>query len=112
MPTLKAIRRRIATVKSTQQITRAMKLISAARLRRAQDALVSARPYGESLARVADSLLASERATAAAPEGAKKVALVVVVTSDRELCGGYNSSLLKLAEMESARLKREGREPK
>ena len=59
MATLKAIRRRISSVKSTQQITRAMKLVSAARLRRAQEALLNARPYHEALKRVADSLLGS-----------------------------------------------------
>jgi F-type H+-transporting ATPase subunit gamma len=60
MASLKAIRSRIASVKSTQQITRAMKLVSAARLRRAQEALANALPYSEALARVADSLLTSE----------------------------------------------------
>ena len=63
MATLKAIRRRISSVKSTQQITRAMKLVAAARLRRAQEALLNARPYHEALKRVADSLLLS------APDG-------------------------------------------
>jgi F-type H+-transporting ATPase subunit gamma len=90
MATLKAIRRRIASVRSTQQITRAMKLISAARLRRAQDALLNARPYHEALKRIADSVLC------AAPE-------VIVVASDRGLAGGYNVNLLRLAEHEAGR---------
>ncbi len=98
MASLKAIRRRIASVRSTQQITRAMKLISAARLRRAQEALLDARPYGEALARVADSLLASEPSAAMPTEGAKQAALIVIVSSDRALCGGYNANLLRSAE--------------
>ena len=63
MPTLKAIRRRIASVKSTQQITRAMKLVAASRLRRAQEALNNSLPYSEALTRVADSLLGAQRAS-------------------------------------------------
>jgi len=60
MPTLKAIRRRIASVKSTQQITRAMKLVAAARLRRAQESLVNSAPYHESLKEIAASVLRAE----------------------------------------------------
>jgi F-type H+-transporting ATPase subunit gamma len=98
MPSLKAIKRRIASVKSTQQITRAMKLVSAARLRRAQEALNNARPYGVALARVADSLLTSEGVRLAPSAGAKPASLLIVVGSDRAQCGGYNSFVLKLAE--------------
>src|ERR1700737_823470 len=65
MASLKAIRRRISSVKSTQQITRAMKLVAAARLRRAQEALQNAGPYHEALVRIADSLFATERAASA-----------------------------------------------
>jgi F-type H+-transporting ATPase subunit gamma len=102
MATLKAIRRRISSVKSTQQITRAMKLVSAARLRRAQEALLNARPYHEALKRVSDSLLGSAPEAMAAAENAQRVALILVVTSDRALCGGYNANLLRMAE-ETAR---------
>jgi F-type H+-transporting ATPase subunit gamma len=98
MASLKAIRRRIASAKSTQQITRALKLVSAARLRRAQEALFNALPYSEALARVADSLLTSEGISVAPAEGAQKRSLVVVVASDRGLAGGYNSYLLRAAE--------------
>jgi F-type H+-transporting ATPase subunit gamma len=98
MASLKAIRRRIASVKTTQQITRAMKLVAASRLRRAQDALSAARPYSQALARVADSLLTSEGINIAPPEGARKAALIVVIASDRGLCGGYNTNLLRAAE--------------
>ena len=93
MATLKAIRRRISSVKSTQQITRAMKLVAAARLRRAQEALLNARPYHEALVRVADSLFATERAALGPAEDAKREALIVVIASDRGLCGGYNANL-------------------
>jgi len=102
MATLKAIRRRISSVKSTQQITRAMKLVSAARLRRAQEALLNARPYSETLKRVADSLLGSAPEAMAPAENAQRVSLILVVTSDRALCGGYNANLLRMAE-ETAR---------
>ena len=61
MATLKAIRRRIASVQSTQQVTRAMKLVSAAKLRRAQEALLKDRPYAESLSRLAGSLLSGQQ---------------------------------------------------
>jgi F-type H+-transporting ATPase subunit gamma len=110
MATTKAIRRRIASVKSTQQITRAMKLVAASRLRRAQEALLNARPYHEALKRVADSLLLSAPELAAVPENAPAVAFVIVVSSDRGLCGGYNSNLLRLAEQEAGRIRHEGRE--
>ena len=98
MASLKAIRRRIASAKSTQQITRALKLVSAARLRRAQEALVNALPYSEALARVADSLLTSEGISVGPVEGAQKRSLLVVVSSDRGLAGGYNSYLFRAAE--------------
>jgi F-type H+-transporting ATPase subunit gamma len=108
MASLKAIRRRIASVKSTQQITRAMKLVAAARLRRAQEALHAARPYSQALARVADSLLTSEGINIAPPEGAQKAALIAVIGSDRGLCGGYNSYLLRAAEESLRVTEREG----
>jgi F-type H+-transporting ATPase subunit gamma len=104
MATLKAIRRRISSVRSTEQITRAMKLVSAARLRRAQEALLNARPYHENLKRVADSLLGAAPEAAAPAENARRVALILVVTSDRALCGGYNANLVRMAE-ETARQK-------
>ncbi|MGC1678292.1 MAG: ATP synthase F1 subunit gamma [Candidatus Binataceae bacterium] len=108
MASLKAIRRRIASVKTTQQITRAMKLVAASRLRRAQDALTAARPYSQTLARVADSLLTSEGINIAPREGARKAALIVVIASDRGLCGGYNTNLLRAAEESLRVAEREG----
>src|SRR5215471_11077457 len=108
MATLKAIRRRIASVKSTQQITRAMKLVAAARLRRAQEALIAARPYSEALTRVADSVLGAEGTATAAVENAKKVALLAVISSDRGLCGGYNTNAIRAGEQARRNLEREG----
>lgn len=103
MATLKAIRRRIASVRSTQQITRAMKLISAARLRRAQEALLGARPYHEALKRVADSVLRTAPEAIAPAENAASKMLIIVVAADRGLAGGYNVNLLRLAEHEARR---------
>ncbi len=110
MPTLKAIRRRIASVKSTQQTTRAMKLVSAARLRRAQEALANAAPYYESLSAIASSILSTDPAALAPAENAKPAALLLVVASDRGLCGGYNGNLIRHAEEEARRLRGEGLE--
>ncbi|MBF6568256.1 MAG: ATP synthase F1 subunit gamma [Candidatus Binataceae bacterium] len=107
MATLKAIRRRISSVKSTQQITRAMKLVAAARLRRAQEALLAARPYHEALHRVAGSMLSAERAALAPAEDARPAGLILVIASDRGLCGGYNANLIRRAEEEARRLRAE-----
>jgi F-type H+-transporting ATPase subunit gamma len=112
MATTKVIRRRIASVKSTQQITRAMKLVAAARLRRSQEALLSARPYHEALKRVADSVLASAPDAVAPPENATAAALLIVITSDRGLCGGYNTNLIRFSEDTTHRLESESHEPK
>ncbi len=108
MPTLKVIRRRIGSVKSTQQITRAMKLVAAARLRRAQEALLNARPYREALTRAADAVLRTERG---GPAQAKAAALIVVIASDRGLCGAYNINLLRLAEEQGRRAREAGLTP-
>jgi F-type H+-transporting ATPase subunit gamma len=112
MATLKAIRRRISSVKSTQQITRAMKLVAASRLRRAQEALLNARPYHEALKRVSDSLLLSAPEVTAPAEDAKPAMLMVVAASDRGLCGGYNSNLLRMAEETARRARTSGIEVK
>jgi len=108
MASLKAIRRRISSVRSTQQITRAMKLVAAARLRRAQEALQNASPYHQAFVRVADSLFATERAALGPAKDAKREALVVVIGSDRGLCGGYNANIMRAAEDEVRRAERDG----
>ena len=105
MPSLKAIRTRIVSVKNTQKITKAMKLVAAARLRRAQDAIVAARPYATRLAEVLSDVtarLALEADDASAhPLLVKRpvqVARVIVISSDRGLAGGFNSNLSRRVE--------------
>ncbi|MFP6665635.1 MAG: ATP synthase F1 subunit gamma [Deltaproteobacteria bacterium] len=97
MPSLKAIRKRVATVKSTQQITKAMQMVAAAKLRRAQEAAVASRPYGEKLQGMVHHLLGREAGAGMHPlmqiPATSKRMLVVFVTSDRGLCGGYNANL-------------------
>jgi F-type H+-transporting ATPase subunit gamma len=101
MPSLKAIRKRIVTVKSTQKITKAMKMVAAARLRRAQRAIVDARPYAQKLHYVLSSLALRGDLAAhpllARPEQPRR-AVLVVFSSDRGLCGAFNSALLRTAE--------------
>jgi F-type H+-transporting ATPase subunit gamma len=97
MANLRAIRKRISSVKSTQQITKAMKMVSAAKLRRSQDAITAARPYARKLREVVEGLAAKagpEAHPLLASREVKRVALLVV-TSDRGLCGGFNSALLR-----------------
>ncbi len=97
MANLRDIKRRINSVKSTQKITRAMKMVAAAKLRRAQEAILLARPYAYRMQRLVNSLaLRAERDAhpLLRPGGGQKVGLVVV-TSDRGLCGGFNSTLVQ-----------------
>ncbi len=100
MANLKEIKKRIGTVKNTRQITKAMKMVSAAKLRRAQDAVVAARPYADKMTKVLASLALRED-----PEShpllfqrEKRRALVVLMTADRGLCGGFNANISKMAE--------------
>ena len=97
MPSLKAIRTRIASVKSTQKITRAMKLVSAARLRRAQDAIVAARPYANALAdAVAQvALRAGNEAHPLLEQRSPERIIIVTLTSDRGLAGGFNANVFR-----------------
>ena len=97
MATLRDIRRRIAAVKSTQKITKAMKMVAAAKLRRAQDAMIAARPYAKTLKKLLQHLSVKVDVTASSyfqERPIKNVALVVV-TSDRGLCGSFNANLIK-----------------
>ena len=100
MPSLKAIRKRIVSVKNTRKITRALKLVAAAKLRRAQDSIVAARPYSQALARVVSELsaVAGKDAHALFEERELKRAEVVVITSDRGLAGAVNSNVIKAVE--------------
>src|SRR4029434_1286670 len=98
MATLKVIRKRIGSVKNTQKITKAMKMISAAKLRRAQHALVQARPYAAHLGGVLKRLalrVDPGSSSYVATESTSGNALCLVITSDRGLCGGFNSNLLR-----------------
>ncbi len=98
---LKEVRTRIKSVQSTQQITKAMKMVSAAKLRRAQDAITQMRPYAQKLQEVLGNIVSSsegELGMALATERFAEKVLVIIVTSDRGLCGGYNSNLIKLAK--------------
>ena len=102
MPSLIDLRRRIRAVKNTQQITKAMKTVSASKLRKAQERIMGARPFAREMLRVLNGLASRIDSTAhpllAAPEpGALAPALLVVVTADKGLCGGFNSSLLRKA---------------
>ena len=100
MPSLKSIKKRISSTKSTRQITKAMKMVSAAKLRRAQEAVVAARPYANKLQQVIGSLARREDQDAhplLAKRGQGK-ALVVLITSDRGLCGGFNGNVSKAVE--------------
>lgn len=100
MATLKDIRTRISSIKSTQQVTKAMKMVSAAKLRRAQDAAIQARPYAAKLKEMLGSLSTrvdtSLNPLLSSRDDVKKV-LVVLVTSDRGLCGAFNANIIKLA---------------
>ncbi len=100
MASLKDIKKRIGTVKNTQQITKAMKMVSAAKLRRAQEAVTAARPYADKMADVLSSLALREDADShpLLAERGKGKALVVLITGDRGLCGGFNTNISKTAE--------------
>jgi F-type H+-transporting ATPase subunit gamma len=98
---LKEVRNRIKSVQSTQQITKAMKMVSAAKLRRAQDAITQMRPYAHKLQEMLSNIVSNSNGDvnmALAAERPVENVMIIVVTSDRGLCGGYNSNLIKLAK--------------
>ena len=101
MPNLKAIRVRIASVKSTRQITSAMKMVSAAKLRKAQDKIVRLRPYANKLhdilVNLSQSLAESQVENIYAREGTPEKVLIVMITSNRGLCGAFNTNVVKEA---------------
>jgi len=109
MPSLKDLKNKIASVKNTRKITKAMQMVSAAKLRRAQDAAEAARPYAERMNAVMGGLAASVGSSASAPRllagtGSDKVHLLVVMTSERGLCGGFNSTIVRLARAKANEL--------
>ena len=99
---LKEVRNRIKSVQSTQQITKAMKMVSAAKLRRAQDAITQMRPYAQKLQEMLSNIISNTEivggGSLTVDRSIEKV-LVILVTSDRGLCGGYNANLIKLAKL-------------
>ena len=98
---LKEVRNRIKSVQSTQQITKAMKMVSAAKLRRAQDAITQMRPYAHKLQEMLGNIVSNSEgdvSIALAAQRPVENVMIIVVTSDRGLCGGYNSNLIKLAK--------------
>ena len=98
---LKEVRNRIKSVQSTQQITKAMKMVSAAKLRRAQDAITQMRPYAQKLQEMLSNIVSSSEGDLSiklAETRTVENVLLIVITSDRGLCGGYNANLIKLAK--------------
>ena len=100
MPSLKDIRKRISSVRNTQQITKAMKAVAAAKLRRAHDAAVEARPYAEKMGEMLSNLSArvSEESHPLLIEREEQRVDVLLITADRGLCGAYNSNVIRLAD--------------
>ena len=114
MPSLKDLKNRIESVKSTRKITKAMQMVAAAKLRRAQESAEEARPYAERFNAVMAGLAASVGGSDSAPKllrgtGSDQVHLLVVMTAERGLCGGFNSNIAKLARTHAARLAAEGK---
>ena len=109
MPSLKDLKIRIESVKSTRKITKAMQMVAAAKLRRAQEAAEDARPYAERFNAVMAGLAASVGGSDSAPKllagtGNDQVHLLVVMTAERGLCGGFNSNIAKLARVKAQEL--------
>jgi F-type H+-transporting ATPase subunit gamma len=114
MPSLKDLKNRISSVKSTRKITKAMQMVAAAKLRRAQEAAEMARPYAERMEAVIGGLAAAVGDSDGAPKllagtGKEDVHLLVVMTAERGLCGGFNSSIVRLARQRIDTLKAQGK---
>jgi F-type H+-transporting ATPase subunit gamma len=112
MPSLKDLKNRIGSVKNTRKITKAMQMVAAAKLRRAQDAAEAARPYAERMGAVIASLAAGQGESAPrllAGNGRDQTHLLVVMTSERGLCGGFNSTIVRLARARAAELIAQGK---
>ena len=114
MPNLSDLKNRIASVKSTRKITKAMQMVASAKLRRAQDAAQAGRPYAERFNSVMAGLAASVGSSEGGPKlltgtGSDQTHLLVVMTAERGLCGGFNSNIVKLARMAGKMLLAEGK---
>src|SRR5882724_10598680 len=117
MASLKDLRNRIAATKATQKITKAMQMVAASKLRRAQAAAEAARPYAERMEKVLGNIAASVAALDSAPAllrgtGRDQVHLLVVCTAERGLCGPFNSAIVRLARERANALMAEGKEVK
>ncbi len=117
MPSLKDLRVRITSVKSTQRITSAMKMVAAAKLRRAQEQAEAARPYAERMERMLESVAASVSDAASAPPllagtGKDDIHLLVVMTTDRGLCGGFNTNIARWTRQQVRELVSGGKQVK
>ena len=115
MPSLKDLRVRIASVKSTQKITSAMKMVAAAKLRRAQEQAEASRPFSDRMGRMLANVASSAKGSAGAPRllsgtGSEQRHLLVVATADRGLCGGFNSNIAREGRRAIEQLKAEGKE--
>ncbi|MBT5156589.1 MAG: F0F1 ATP synthase subunit gamma [Rhodobiaceae bacterium] len=115
MASLKELRNRIASVQATQKITRAMQMVAASKLRRAQEAAEAARPYADRMGSVLANLAAGLTDTTSAPRllagtGSDQRHLLIVATAERGLCGGFNSSISRLARADAKRLMAEGKQ--
>ena len=114
MPSLKDLKNRIGSVKSTQKITKAMQMVAAAKLRRAEEAASGARPYAERIEAVLGNLAGGMTDGAPGPRlltgtGEEQTYLLVVATADRGLCGGFNSSIVRLARERIVQLQGQGK---
>ena len=114
MPSLDDLRKRIKSVKSTQKITKAMKMVAAAKLRKAQENAEKGRPYSEKMNNIILNLSSSITDKENAPEllagtGNEKVHLCIVLTADRGLCGGFNTNIVKKAKSFFIKIKKEGK---
>ena len=113
MPSLKTFRLRIRSVRSTQKITKAMKMVAAAKLRRAQEQATAARPYAEAMDKILASLGASFKGGTGprllAGTGSDQVHLLIVATGDRGLCGGFNSTIVREARRQIRALEAAGK---
>ncbi len=114
MPNLKDLKNRIESVKSTRKITKAMQMVAAAKLRRAQESAEASRPYAERFNAVMAGLAASVGGSDSAPKllrgtGSEDVHLLVVMTAERGLCGGFNSNIAKLARQKADELRAKGK---
>jgi F-type H+-transporting ATPase subunit gamma len=117
VPNLKDLKNRIESVKNTRKITKAMQMVAAAKLRRAQDAAEASRPYSERFNAVLASLAASVGSSESAPillrgTGKQDVHLLIVMTAERGLCGGFNSNIAKLARSHATKVKEDGKQVK